>query len=48
MLRGGATDEEIRLAVGRIWSARADHYSEIRQQGTERSRARVEMQYIGG
>jgi cyclic pyranopterin phosphate synthase len=48
MLRGGATDEEIRLAVGRIWSARADHYSEIRQQGTEHSRARVEMQYIGG
>ncbi|HBC70053.1 MAG: GTP 3',8-cyclase MoaA [Duodenibacillus sp.] len=48
MLRGGATDEEIKLAVGRIWSRRADHYSEIRLEGTQRGRARIEMQYIGG
>jgi cyclic pyranopterin phosphate synthase len=48
MLRGGATDEEIKLAVGRIWSKRADHYSEIRLEGTQRNRARIEMQYIGG
>ncbi len=33
MLRGGATDEEIEEAIGRIWSAREDHYSEIRTLG---------------
>ena len=49
MLRGGATDEEIADAIGRIWSARGDHYSEIRLSETEkRSRSRIEMQYIGG
>ncbi len=48
MLRGGATDEEIKLAAARIWSARADHYSEIRLEGTQRNRNRIEMQYIGG
>ena len=48
MLRGGATDEEIALAIARLWTARTDHYSEIRLSQTNRPRAKVEMQYIGG
>ncbi len=49
LLRGGATDDEIALAIARIWSARADHYSEIRLSETQkRSHSRIEMQYIGG
>lgn len=48
MLRGGATDEEIADAIARIWSARSDHYSEIRLSETRTRNRRVEMQYIGG
>ena len=48
MLRGGATDEEIALAIARLWTARTDHYSEIRLSQTNRPQAKVEMQYIGG
>ena len=50
MLRGGATDEEIAEAIGRIWSQRDEHYSEIRTQETalQRSKKRIEMSYIGG
>ena len=49
LLRGGASDEELEQAIGRIWSARTDHYSEIRLSKTENPhRNRVEMQYIGG
>ncbi len=50
MLRGGATDEEIEEAIGRIWSAREDHYSEIRTSETvkERQKNKIEMSYIGG
>lgn len=48
MLRGGASDEEISDAIGRIWSARDDHYSEIRTSQTRSERARIEMSYIGG
>ena len=50
MLRGGGTDEEIADAIGRIWSNRDEHYSEIRTQATakERQNKRIEMSYIGG
>ena len=50
MLRGGASDEEIEDAIGRIWSARDDHYSEIRTAETsaERAKHKIEMSYIGG
>ncbi|MCF0254351.1 MAG: GTP 3',8-cyclase MoaA [Duodenibacillus sp.] len=48
MLRGGCTDAELREAICRIWSARADHYSEIRLQGGNPERARIEMVHIGG
>lgn len=48
MLRGGATDEEIDEALGRIWTAREDHYSELRSMGLAPDRPKVEMNYIGG
>jgi cyclic pyranopterin phosphate synthase len=48
MLRGGASDEEIEEAIGRIWTQRGDHYSEIRTEETNRERSRIEMSYIGG
>ena len=47
MLRGGATTEEIRDAVARIWTNRDNHYSETRSEATAK-RDRIEMQYIGG
>ncbi|MCI5851310.1 MAG: GTP 3',8-cyclase MoaA [Sutterellaceae bacterium] len=48
MLRGGASDEEITEALGRIWSGRTDHYSELRQNGMPLPARKVEMSYIGG
>mgnify|MGYP000777366627 len=48
MLRGGATDFEIEQALGRIWSARDNHYSELRSLGLAPERAKIEMSYIGG
>lgn len=48
MLRGGATDWEIEEALGRIWTARDDHYSELRSLGLAPERAKIEMSYIGG
>ncbi len=48
MLRGGATDWEIEEALGRIWTQRDDHYSELRSLGLAPERAKIEMSYIGG
>jgi cyclic pyranopterin phosphate synthase len=47
LLRGGASDDELREAIARVWARRADRYSELR---TERTSAlpRIEMSYIGG
>jgi cyclic pyranopterin phosphate synthase len=47
LLRGGATDEEIRNEIAAIWQAREDRYSEIRTAQTS-SLKKVEMSYIGG
>jgi cyclic pyranopterin phosphate synthase len=47
LLRGGASDAEIHVAIGRIWRVRADRYSEIRTAETAKLR-KVEMSYIGG
>jgi GTP 3',8-cyclase len=47
LLRGGATDEELRSALTAIWSARDDRYSEIRSEATASLR-KVEMSHIGG
>jgi len=46
-LRNGATDEEISQAIGRVWGARADRYSEIRSENTV-PLPKVEMSHIGG
>jgi GTP 3',8-cyclase len=47
LVRGGASDEELGAAVGRIWGARTDRYSEIRSEATL-DLPKVEMSYIGG
>jgi cyclic pyranopterin phosphate synthase len=47
MLRGGSPDAEIASAIGQIWRARGDRYSEIRTAETTKSR-KIEMSYIGG
>lgn len=52
LIRGGASDADIASAIGHIWGARDDRYSELRslqppEQGQPPQR-RVEMSYIGG
>jgi cyclic pyranopterin phosphate synthase len=46
-VRGGATDDELAVEIGRIWSVRTDRYSEIRSLETA-GVEKVEMSYIGG
>ena len=47
LLRCGTSDEQISAAIGNVWSARSDGYSEIRTAETAREK-KVEMSYIGG
>jgi len=47
LLRGGATDNEISLAIARVWGKRGDRYSELRSENTL-SLPKVEMSHIGG
>ncbi|MBB1161121.1 GTP 3',8-cyclase MoaA [Aquariibacter albus] len=51
LLRQGASDAELASAIGAVWQARDDRYSERRSEGgivpTDGPR-RVEMSYIGG
>jgi GTP 3',8-cyclase len=47
LLRGGASDEEIKDAVAAIWAKRSDRYSELRTAQTSRVQ-KIEMSYIGG
>jgi cyclic pyranopterin phosphate synthase len=47
LLRGGADDERLAVAIDAIWRGRADRYSEIRTAATPRE-PKVEMSYIGG
>jgi cyclic pyranopterin phosphate synthase len=47
LVRGGASDDEIRNEIAAVWQARADRYSEIRTSETS-SLKKVEMSYIGG
>ena len=46
-LRSGASDDDLRDAIGAIWSRRTDRYSEIRSERTV-DLPKVEMSYIGG
>ena len=53
LLRGNYADEQIASAVGPIWQARSDRYSELRaalppDASPADSAKRVEMSYIGG
>jgi len=53
LLRNGADDQELRRSVAEIWRDRADRYSGERAELAERpvgarSRAKIEMSYIGG
>jgi len=54
LIRGSADDDALTRAIGRIWSARGDSYSEHRALGAAKpapqgdGAARVEMSYIGG
>jgi GTP 3',8-cyclase len=47
LVRSGATDDELHDAIGRIWTRRADRYSEMRSERTA-DLPKVEMSYIGG
>ncbi len=47
LLRGGASDDEIRRSVEAVWGSRVDRYSEMRSDETE-GLPRVEMFAIGG
>ncbi|MFN0160717.1 MAG: GTP 3',8-cyclase MoaA [Burkholderiales bacterium] len=47
LLRSGRSDQEIAAAIGLIWEARSDNYSEIRTAETAHLR-KIEMSYIGG
>ncbi len=47
LVRGGASDDEIRDQIAAVWRLRSDRYSEIRTLATPRAK-RVEMSYIGG
>jgi cyclic pyranopterin phosphate synthase len=47
LLRGGATDDDLRDAIAAVWAARTDRYSEIRTERTS-DLPRIEMSYIGG
>jgi cyclic pyranopterin phosphate synthase len=47
LVRGGASDAELRDEIAAVWQRRADRYSEIRTSQTS-SLKKVEMSYIGG
>lgn len=49
LLRGGRSDEEISAAIGPVWAARDDRYSELRGAAqVPAAERRIEMHYIGG
>jgi cyclic pyranopterin phosphate synthase len=51
LLRGDASDADLASAIGHIWQARGDRYSELRSQmppDAGSGSRRVEMSYIGG
>ena len=47
LVRGDASDDEIRNEIAAVWQGRADRYSEIRTAETAKQR-KVEMSFIGG
>ncbi len=47
LVRSGASDEDLQVAVEAIWGRRTDRYSELRTEQTS-TLPKVEMSYIGG
>jgi cyclic pyranopterin phosphate synthase len=47
-LRAGASDEELRALLERVWLRRGDRYSELRAAATEGPARRIEMYQLGG
>lgn len=47
LIRSGASDEELRSVVARIWTNRDDRYSELRTAATAEAQ-KVEMHFVGG
>ncbi|MGG3915019.1 GTP 3',8-cyclase MoaA [Rossellomorea vietnamensis] len=47
MIRGNASDDELKEAIRSVWEKRDDRYSEIRTEESQTSR-KIEMSYIGG
>ncbi len=47
-VRGGTSDIELAQAVGAVWAARSDRYSERRASLATQPPRRIEMSYIGG
>ena len=47
LVRNGQDDDELAVAIGELWGARTDRYSELRSAETA-DLAKVEMSYIGG
>jgi GTP 3',8-cyclase len=47
LLRGGATDDELRAAIAAVWRVRDDRYSDLRSEATT-GLPKVEMYAMGG
>lgn len=47
LIRSGGSDDDLAARLAGIWSARDDHYSELRGQQTP-GQPKIEMSYIGG
>ena len=47
LLRGSASDDQIREKIMQVWNNRTDRYSEIRSENTS-DKPKIEMSYIGG
>ncbi len=47
LLHSGSSDEEINSFITKLWTARGDHYSELRSSGNAPLK-KIEMSYIGG
>ncbi|MBK1714129.1 GTP 3',8-cyclase MoaA [Rubrivivax gelatinosus] len=48
LLRSGASDAQIAGAIGMVWNARDERYSELRGRQAPAPERRIEMHYIGG
>nr|WP_295972925.1 GTP 3',8-cyclase MoaA [uncultured Bacillus sp.] len=47
-MRSGASDDQIKERIIKVWNGRTDKYSEERTAGTVLQQKKIEMSYIGG